>query len=101
MEKTVENDEKAKLTSLIEAVKNNSELSIIEKLIANVADINARNERGQTALMAACNWNENPKVVEVLLDAGADVRALNEDVKTAFDYAKKIRKSIRQMFIGG
>ncbi|MBR1604047.1 MAG: ankyrin repeat domain-containing protein, partial [Synergistaceae bacterium] len=61
---------------------------VIKLLIDAGADVNARNEDGKTALMAAARYNQNPEVIETLVDVGADVNARNEDGETARDYAQ-------------
>jgi ankyrin repeat protein len=51
----------------------------IKQAISNGADVNARNEEGNTPLMLAAFDNENHEVIRALLDAGADVNA--RDIK--------------------
>ena len=51
------------------------------------ADVNARDEDGQTAFMEAASFNENPDVVKALTAAGADVNARDEIGTTALMYA--------------
>jgi DNA-binding beta-propeller fold protein YncE len=47
----------------------------VRTAIRSVADINARNMDGWTALMLASRDNSNPEVIAVLLKAGADLSA--------------------------
>jgi ankyrin repeat protein len=47
------------------------------------ADVNARNENGQTALMRAAWHKKNFEMVSLLLKNGADVNAKNNDGDTA------------------
>ena len=63
-------------------------LEQVETAIRNGADVNARNDDGETALMLAAGYN-GPEVVSALLRAGADVNAHNADVggSTALIYA--------------
>lgn len=51
------------------------------------ADLNARDEVGQTPLHAAAG-SETPAVVNALLEAGADANARDGSNKTPFDFAK-------------
>ncbi|MBQ6668483.1 MAG: ankyrin repeat domain-containing protein, partial [Deltaproteobacteria bacterium] len=49
----------------------------------NGVDVNARDEDGNTALMAAARQNPSPEVAEMLLHAGADINAKDNDGWTA------------------
>jgi ankyrin repeat protein len=61
--------------ALIEAA-NKGDAQAVEALLDSGADINARDERNQTALHHAANGGHNP-VVKLLLERGADVNAKN------------------------
>lgn len=55
----------------------------VQAAISNGADLKARNESGDTALILAAGYNKNPEVVATLLKAGADLEAKNDDGRTA------------------
>jgi ankyrin repeat protein len=61
--------------ALIEAA-NKGDSEVVEALLDSGADINARDERNQTALHHAANGGHTP-VVKLLLERGADVNAKN------------------------
>jgi len=58
----------------------------IETAIKHGADINRRNEKGETPLQLAA-WNQNSCLVEVLVRAGADVNAKDKKGWTALHRA--------------
>ena len=51
--------------------------AVVETAINNGADVNTRNENGDTPLTLAAELNTDHKVLEVLLKAGADIEAKN------------------------
>ena len=55
---------------------------MVKLLVANGADVNQKNVRGATALMAAA-IDGIPSVVRYLLEQGADVNASDKDGTTA------------------
>jgi len=59
------------------------------------ADVNARNEDGDTPLHFAAEKAKNPEFLTVLLEAGADGRAINESGKTPFQIAKAYNRALR------
>jgi ankyrin repeat protein len=67
------------LSPLMHAVGN---LEMVKLLIANGADVNQKNVRGATALMAA-SIDGTASVVRYLLEQGADVNASDKDGTTA------------------
>jgi len=67
------------LSPLMHAVGN---LEMVKLLVANGADVNQKNVRGATALMAAA-IDGIPSVVRYLLEQGADVNASDKDGTTA------------------
>ena len=63
--------------ALYRAAAYNENPALIETLIAAGADLNARDEDGETALHHAARYNENPALIEALIAAGADASVRN------------------------
>ena len=63
---------------------------IVEMLLEAGADIEHRNDQGETALIAAAQ-NGHKEIVQMLLDAGANVNQENADGETALDLTIKLR----------
>ena len=59
------------------------------------ADVNARNEDGDTPLHSAAEKSKNPEFLTVLLEAGADGTAVNEGGRTPFQAAKAYNRALR------
>ncbi|KAK7445076.1 hypothetical protein VKT23_014938 [Stygiomarasmius scandens] len=70
--------EESRVSYLVEAARK-GDLSIVRGMLElwKEANINGRNSRGQTALLAASEQG-NFEVVKLLIDRGADVNAMNE-----------------------
>ena len=81
-------------TPLHEAAACNK-IEAVAALISHGADVNARDQNGETPLMVASRWGY-AKVVEALLDAGADkeLKATSGGLKgkTALDMARRENK---------
>ena len=60
---------------------------LLELLVKNGADVNARDNTGSTALMMA-SYEGNVDVVKMLLENGADLNATEKSGKTALSIAK-------------
>ena len=73
----------------------NNKIEAVAALISHGADVNAREEDGETPLMRASRWGR-AKIVEALLDAGADkeLKATSgpREGKTALDVARDKNK---------
>lgn len=65
----------------IEVCEKGKENEVIAMLAAGI-DVNARNDKGDTALICACSQNR-VACVKLLLEAGADVNAQNDKGETA------------------
>ena len=55
------------------------EIEIVEVLVANKADLEARDKKGNTAIMHV----RNMEIIKILVEGGADVNALNNDGRNA------------------
>ncbi len=53
------------------------------------ADINTRDNNGDTPLFMAAYGNKNPEVIKALLKYGADVNIRDDSGKTALEYTYK------------
>ncbi len=71
-------------TALMEAAGSNPDPEVVKVLLANGADIHARDNLGGTALMEATGSNSAPEVVKVLLKGGAEIHAKDKDGMMAF-----------------
>jgi len=68
-------------------------LSNDENIIKHKKDINAKNEKGWTALMLACRNNGIKfSIIKLLIEMGADVNAVNEDGWTALMMIARYKK---------
>ena len=81
------------LSQCIQSSRNSGKGEIIELLISNCADINAKTFYGSTPLHGAV-LGGNPEAVELLLSKGAEVNAKFRPslirVRTPLDYARRI-----------
>ena len=76
-----------KESDLIKAA-NDGDLSRVQALIAAKADVNAKTDKGVTALILA-SARGNQKVVQALIAAKADVNAKDDDGNTALTWASE------------
>jgi hypothetical protein len=61
-------------------------ITAVEQYLAQAGDVEARNERGQTLLMAAA-WHQWPKIVRLLLNHSANPNARDNSGKTPLHHA--------------
>lgn len=73
-------------TALILATEDQPDVSVIRALLDAGADVNYRNNTGETALMKAAA-NDDLEAVRTLILAGADVNLTNRSGDTAWDIA--------------
>jgi len=76
---------------LIDAIRKNN-TALIPGLIEKGADVNARNNDGDTPLIWATVWatdNNNTDIVRLLIEKGADVKASNNNGDTPLLLATK------------
>ena len=80
----------------------NGKNDIVELLILHHADVNLRDEKDYTALMAVASQeilkgSDLISTTKLLLEKGADPSIVNKDGKTAYDYAKRIHPEIAEL----
>jgi ankyrin repeat protein len=80
------------LYSALLSATTGEKLDTMRALIAAGADVNAAYRRGHRILAAAAKKG-NIDAVRLLLEYGADVSARDPWGKTAFDYARKYRRT--------
>jgi murein DD-endopeptidase MepM/ murein hydrolase activator NlpD len=72
--------------SFFEAVKT-ADVALVSEALRNGANVNARDQYGQTPLMYAASESESPAVLNTLLQAGAQINAQTDAGWTALMYA--------------
>jgi hypothetical protein len=82
---TTDNARLAVLTDALILASTFRYRTIMSKLIEAGADVNATNNKGQTALMMFCT-KEDERIVTQLIEAGADINATDEFGETALMY---------------
>jgi len=55
---------------------------VVKALLAKGANVNARNEEGDSALLIACYSPHGDEIVPILLENGADVGVANNEGRT-------------------
>jgi len=78
--------DKEELNNELRAAALNGDLERVKDTLSKGADVNAKNNRGFTALMWA-TLNRHYEIVRLLIDAGADVNAKTDGGSTALTYA--------------
>lgn len=73
--------------------KDASRVRMIALLVRHGADVNAKDDRGCTALILAALNGMNSDVLKALLDAGARVNERDHEGTTALDYARAMQKN--------
>ena len=89
-------DIRSKNALYLAALRNRPDL--IPLLLAGGADVNARDDYGDTALMAAVN-SGNPEIVKMLLDAHANVNAKSTVKNALFFAVEKDNSKVAQQLL--
>lgn len=71
--------------NLIQAAER-GDAALVQQLLREGADLNGRDARGRTPIMAATHANK-PAIVKILIQAGADINLQNEIKDNPFLYA--------------
>lgn len=82
-------------SDLFDAIQYNQGLEIIKTHLNNGADINCRNEFGDTPLMVACQY-KNLEAVKFLIENDADIHAKDNFDNTALNKAYSTINSFKQ-----
>ena len=77
----IKKDEYMSKICIFEAIREGN-LEKVKELIESGADVNAKDNSGETALMWAA-WYDRAEIAKILIDNGADVNAKNRWGKTA------------------
>jgi len=80
------------MKTLFECCCKDSDFEIAKKLIEKGANVNAKDERGDTALMRAVSWG-HIKIVKLLIEKGANVNIKDNNGWTAMDYFSGCEKT--------
>jgi ankyrin repeat protein len=59
------------------------DMTAVKDLLAKGANVNARDDKGQTALLWVAPARDNPEMAQLLIDKGADVNAKDNEGETA------------------
>ena len=60
-------------------------------LLSHGADINVKNNDGETVLKTAVFWCDNVEVIKYLVSHGADIHAKNNNGTSSLDWAKEMK----------
>lgn len=78
------------------------DVALVKSLLAEGADVNAKDSLGQTALMHACDPADNGNVIVALLEEGADASIKSNKGRAALEIAKsKGHKEQVKILTGG
>ena len=87
-------DKTAEHTQTLFEVVKTGDLAVLSVALGEGADVNARDEFGQTPLMYASGASGTPDLLNLLLKAGADLNAQTETGWTALMYAARDAKDL-------
>src|SRR5712671_703287 len=75
-------DNASQTDAALRKAAQDGDIQAVEDLLAKGADVNAKDNAGETALMIAAGQS-NPGILAALLDAGAEANAQNNEGGTA------------------
>ena len=79
----VANGQRSELHAALRQAAQNGDRQAVKELIAKGADVNAKDETGQSALFWVAPARDNPEMVKLLIAKGAEVNAKDNDGNTA------------------
>ena len=73
---------------------------VVEKLISFGANVNEKNENGETALHRAVLF-ENSEIAAIIIEHGADKGIRNNDGLTPLEYARELGNTVMTQLLDG
>ena len=76
----------------MEIMDDHVNFECVKVLLENGADVNIRDDDGETALMKALDENVSENIINALLDSGANVKIKDNKGRDIFHYTRKAHR---------